>query len=416
MKARTGQVDGAGSGSRSLGWGAVFIAVGLCAALAVLTAVNTRLWEVGTARFAAAPAVADTSDPGMAAVRRMSTRLASARSFTVDAVREMDAGLLEGRTAPDSAGIHVQVKRPDKLHAVLKSPGEERHFYFDGRAVTVYDATKKLYATEPVRGNIDDMLRYLDEHFGFMPPLAEFVANNPWAFLGVRAGSARLAGTQRFNGAECRQVNITGELADAQLWVATATGLPCGLTATFTRMEGRPKLRAGFSNWKPGAAVPDARFVFRPPPDARRIPMMRLPASGMRPARRPDEKERTPMRTEWTGLRRMLCAFGGLAALHLASTAAGDSLAGTWGAPVAAVMGVTEASAQTWGVARRTARRTTRRVERRDDYRYYGGAAAAGAAYRAGYNAGSYDQCYTDNGRRYCAQMVAGEVVYVVST
>jgi hypothetical protein len=259
---------------------AAFVAVGALATAGVLTGVGTLPWGDGSARFAEAPAVADTADPAMAAVRRMTTRLASARSFTVDAVRQMDAELLEGRTVPESAGIHVEVRRPDKVHAVLRSPGEERHFYFDGRAVTVYDATKKFYATEPVRGNIDDMLRYLDEHFSFMPPLAEFVANNPWAFLGVRARSAQLAGARSFNGAECRQVNITGEVADAQLWVATATNLPCGLTATFTRMEGSPKLRAGFSNWRLGAAVPDAHFVFRPPPDARLIPMMRLPASG----------------------------------------------------------------------------------------------------------------------------------------
>jgi hypothetical protein len=119
------------------------------------------------------------------------------------------------------------------------------------------------------------------------------------------------------------------------------------------------------------------------------------------------------MSTERTGLRRLLCSLGGLAVLHLAATAAGDSLAGTWGAPVAAVVGVTEASAQTWGVARRTARRTTRRVERREDYRYHGyGLAGAGVATRAVTN----DPCYTDGGRRYCAQMVAGEVVYVVET
>lgn len=279
MKARTWAVEGEGNGARSVGWAVIFVVIGLLAVLAVLAAVNARPWDAGPARFTAAPVMADTSDPGMAAVQRMTTRLASASSFTVDAVRYMDAELLEGRTAPDSAGIHVEVRRPDKVHAVLKSPGLERHFYFDGSAVTVYDATKKFYAIEPVRGNIDDMLRFLDEHFSFMPPLAEFVANNPWAFLGVRAGTAQLAGTRSFNGAECRQVNITGELADAQLWVATATGLPCGLTATFTRMEGSPKLRAGFSNWRPGAAIPDAHFVFRPSPDARRIPMMRLSAS-----------------------------------------------------------------------------------------------------------------------------------------
>lgn len=119
------------------------------------------------------------------------------------------------------------------------------------------------------------------------------------------------------------------------------------------------------------------------------------------------------MRIELTGPRRLLYACGAIAALHLGVTAAKDSLAGTWAAPAAAVVGVSEASAQTWGVSRRTARRTTRRVNRRQDYRYYGGAAVAGAAYSAGYNAGSYDQCYTTDGQRYCAHMVAGDVVYV---
>jgi hypothetical protein len=280
MQGRTRAAGEAGSGSRFTGWLAAFVVAGLFAAAGIFALMYTQSWEAATARLVAAPVLADTSDPAMAAVRRMAARLASTRSFTVDAVRRMDAGLLEGRTVPESAGIHVEVRRPDKVHAVLKGPGEERHFYFDGRAVTVYDATRKFYATEPVRGSIDDMLRYLDEHFGFMPPLAEFVANDPWAFLGVRSRSAQLAGTQSLNGAECRQVNITGEFADAQLWLATSTSLPCGLSATFTRMEGSPKLRAGFSNWRLGAAVPDARFTFRPPPDARLIPMMRLPASG----------------------------------------------------------------------------------------------------------------------------------------
>jgi hypothetical protein len=127
------------------------------------------------------------------------------------------------------------------------------------------------------------------------------------------------------------------------------------------------------------------------------------------------------MRIELDGLRRVLCACGAVGALHLAAAAAGDSLAGTPAAPVAALVGATEASAQTWGVARRTARRTTRRVDRRQDYRYYGyyGAGAAGVAYSAGNNAGSgsnmtNEECYNSDGRRYCAQMVAGEVVYVV--
>jgi hypothetical protein len=280
MKARARASGWGGMGSRSLQWAAVVVAVGMVAGIALFAAIDRGPWEGAFARLVPASAEADPADPAIEAIRRMSTRLASARSFTVDATRQMDAGLLEGRTLPESASVHVEVRRPDKVHAVLTGKGEERHFYFDGQTVTVYDVTKQFYATEPVRGSIDDMLRFLDERFSFMPPLAEFLANDPYAFLGVRARSARLAGTRSIDGTECRQVNVTGEVADAQLFVATGTGLPCELAATFTRMEGKPGLFARFSNWNLNASIPNDHFVFRPPSTARRIPMMPLPAAG----------------------------------------------------------------------------------------------------------------------------------------
>ena len=265
MKARARASGWGGLGSRSLQWAALVVVGGMIAGTALFAATDRWPWEGGFALLAPASGEAD-ADPAIETVRRMSTRLAAARSFTVDATRQMDAGLLEGRTVPESASVHVEVRRPDKVHAVLTGKDEERHFYFDGRTVTVYDATKQFYAIEPVRGSIDDMLRFLDERFSFMPPLAEFLANDPYAFLGVRARSAQLAGTRSINGTECRQVNVTGEVADAQLFVATGTGLPCELTATFTRMEGRPGLFARFSNWKLDVSIPDDHFVFRPPP------------------------------------------------------------------------------------------------------------------------------------------------------
>jgi hypothetical protein len=113
------------------------------------------------------------------------------------------------------------------------------------------------------------------------------------------------------------------------------------------------------------------------------------------------------MHIDLNGPRRLIWACGAIVALHLAATAAADSLAGTWAAPVAATLGVGEARAQTtWGVSRRTARRTARRTTRRVDYRY--ATAVAATAYAP-------DGCYVADGRRLCPRMVGGEVVYVAS-
>ncbi|HYR10399.1 MAG TPA: DUF2092 domain-containing protein, partial [Longimicrobium sp.] len=106
-------------GSRSLQWAALIVAGGVIAGTALFAAADRWPWEGGFALLAPASAGADSADPAMQAVRRMSTRLASARSFTVDATRQMDAGLLEGRTVPESASVHVEVRRPDKVYAVL---------------------------------------------------------------------------------------------------------------------------------------------------------------------------------------------------------------------------------------------------------------------------------------------------------
>jgi hypothetical protein len=261
-------------GTRTLRW-----------ALAAATAAGLQAvggWrhpEAGSARTVLAAGLAPVAqvDSARAALMAMSRRLAAARSFTVDAVREVDAALMEGRDVPDSATIRIEVRRPDQVHTLSRGGGTERHFYFDGRAVTQYDATRQMYATTPVRGTIDDMIRALDERFGFVPPLAEFMSNDPWAFLSSQVRTARMAGVQKVNGRTCRVIRVTGELADATVWIGADDSLPCALVATFTRREGSPQVRAAFGEWRRGAALPDSRFAFVPPPGARQIPMLAVP-------------------------------------------------------------------------------------------------------------------------------------------
>lgn len=55
-----------------------------------------------------------------------------------------------------------------------------RRFYADGQNVSLLDETMLLYATVPMPGTIDDMIDTLDDTYGFVPPLADFAANNPY--------------------------------------------------------------------------------------------------------------------------------------------------------------------------------------------------------------------------------------------
>lgn len=249
-------------------------------AIAVVASVTAiRPWEsTPDVRVVLSRAVA-SRDSGKAVLQGMSRRLAAARTFTVDVVLQVDAGTLERREDRDSTLVHIEVMRPDRIRAVSRTPGQERHFYFDGRSVTVYDATKNVYATAAVRGTIDDMIHALDEHFGFVPPLAEFLANDPWFFVSARMDHASLDGVQTMDRRQCRRVSMRGGLARATLSVAADNGLPCELTTKFTHGEGTSRLRVAFSAWNLSARVAGAGFVFHPRSDSRRVPMMFMPAA-----------------------------------------------------------------------------------------------------------------------------------------
>lgn len=213
----------------------------------------------------------------LSTLREMSKELAGAEALTFDARRHIDVALLEGRNAAEDASVHVMIKRPNKVRADSRSNFGVRHFYFDGTTVTVYDETRNMYATAPVKGTIDQMVERLDDRFGFVPPVAEFVVNDPWARIRSQVSAGQLAGTRVIAGERCRQLNLTGENANAELWVSESRDLPCRLVATFTRIKGNPQVRSDYSNWNTEAKLSDAEFVFTPPAGARKIPM--VPAS-----------------------------------------------------------------------------------------------------------------------------------------
>jgi hypothetical protein len=238
---------------------------------------TTTLFAAVLVLAGAGAAGAQGAAKGEAEARRvlveMTQRIAGLREFTVEARRHMDPALTPGMEAAEDARIEVQVQRPDKLHATIRAGKDVRHVFYDGATLTVLDEAKNVYAQTPVKGTIDDMVRHLDERFGFTPPLAELVTNDPHSFIRDQVKTARLGEARAIDGRQCRRLDLAGDLARADLWVAEDGRLPCRLEATFTGIEGAPKLNVEFGKWTVDADIPDSAFVFRPPEGARKIKM-----------------------------------------------------------------------------------------------------------------------------------------------
>ena len=135
------------------------------------------------------------------------------------------------------------------------------------------DERMKLYATVPLPGTIDEMVDQLDRRFGFTPPLAEFLLNDPYLKFSQQMQRSVDQGQETISGTACDHLTLTGEIADADIWIAVADRLPRRFVATFKDREGSPKLTIDFSEWNLAATLEEALFVFDPPADAEEITM-----------------------------------------------------------------------------------------------------------------------------------------------
>jgi hypothetical protein len=240
--------------------------------LVAATAVLALVAGCDRAPESAPPPVVETADP-LQVLRQMSDTLAHARQLTFKATRHLDAALVDGGTAPESAEIEVSIVRPQMVRARMVSDAGVRRFYADGQRVSLIDDGMKLYATVPLAGTIDDMVDALDGRYGFTPPLAEFVLNDPYRKFSAQIQRSVHRGNETIDGVECARLTLSGAIADADVWISTADHLPRRFVATFKDREGSPQLRIDFSEWNLVATLEESLFAFVPPQDAERIIM-----------------------------------------------------------------------------------------------------------------------------------------------
>jgi hypothetical protein len=236
-------------------------------AIAVL---SLALTAAITSTLSAAEPVPANADQ---ALKAMSTKLMSAKQFSFHVDREIDSALLEGRNVPEKAKIDIRVSRPNRIAARSVSGDGARRVIGDGRTVTVVDEKKNHYAQVAMATTIDGLIAQLEEKYGFVPPVADFLVSNPYAEIREQATSITSLGREKTQGGvECDHLLLKGKEADAELWIAVTDQLPRKLVATFHR-AGKPQLRIAFSNWNLAAPIAASDFAFNPPAGAQKIEM-----------------------------------------------------------------------------------------------------------------------------------------------
>jgi hypothetical protein len=243
-------------------------------ALAMLALSAPMAPEVGAQPSAVDPAATQI-------LKRMTDYLGSLRQFSVRTQNTLEDVLDSGQRVDHEISASVLVKRPNKLRAERVGDVISQVFYYDGKTLTLYNPSDKLYAKEPAPETIEQVLDFARESLGLTVPAADLVYRNAFPLLMKDVTLAVLVGKAVIGGVKCDHVLFSRRGVDFQVWVADkGQPLPRKYVVTDTGTAARLSLTTVMNDWNVAPPVADAQFTFAPPPGAKPISFLKLAPTG----------------------------------------------------------------------------------------------------------------------------------------
>ena len=243
-------------------------------ALGVLTLLGT----VSTNARAQAPAV----DPAaVRTLKRMTDFLDGLPQFSVNTHSMIEELHVSGHRVDRDLAARVAVKRPNRLRAVRTGSLMEQRFFYDGRTLTLYNPSVKVYATQPAPATIEKMIDFARETVGILLPAADLLYRNAFPLLIQDVTLAAVVGKTVVDGVKCDHLLFSRPGVDFQVWIAEGKQpWPARYIVTETGTPALLSITTVLSDWNLAPAVDDARFAFVPPKGIRAIPFMPLETTG----------------------------------------------------------------------------------------------------------------------------------------
>jgi hypothetical protein len=113
-------------------------------------------------------------DPNVVtALDNMGAYLRTLTAFEVEATNSADEVLDTGQKVQFDGTARLQVRRPDKLHAEVKTDRKHREFFYDGKTFTLFGRRVNYYATVPAPPTLRELAIELGARYGIETPLAD---------------------------------------------------------------------------------------------------------------------------------------------------------------------------------------------------------------------------------------------------
>lgn len=220
---------------------------------------------------ASAPPASAVDATSVQALRDMGAYLQTLQRFAVHGELTGERVLADGQKLQHGASTALDVERPDRLRAWMRTSTFERQLVFDGRSVTIYSPVQKYYSTVEYSGNIGSLIDRLEATYGVQVPLSDLFRWGTAEAPLDRIESAMNAG-QEFIGDElCDHYAFRQGTIDWQIWIAVGRRpLPRKIVITNRADEARPQ-SVTLLDWNLAPRFSESVFHFVPPPGATKV-------------------------------------------------------------------------------------------------------------------------------------------------
>jgi hypothetical protein len=212
-------------------------------------------------------------------LKRMGDCLGQAQFFSVSAEIWQDVQLSSGQRVQAGRTVELQVRRPNRLRAEVRSTRRDRELIYDGSAITLFNRAQNFYGTARASGSLDEAMDTASERFGIAMPLEDFIRSDPHKDFLQKVVSGTDVGPVTVMGTPCEHLVFSQPNIDWQVWIENgARPVPRKFVITYKDEPDSPEYTAIFSNWDFTTKLPDFVFKFEPPAGASKIKVKEIKA------------------------------------------------------------------------------------------------------------------------------------------
>jgi hypothetical protein len=226
----------------------------------------------------APPAPQGVVEPAsVAAVRKMAAYLRTLDSFSLQVSSERDEVDAYGQLLTFNGRVDYAVKRPDGFTIKVSEDRDARQFYYDGKSLTIFDPKTGFSARMPAPPTIRQTLDLARDKYGISLPLQDLFQWNAGSAEESKLTSGHVVGPARIADQDADQYAFRQPGVDWQIWIAKGDKpVPLRIVIVAADDPARPQYETNLA-WDTTAQFAADTFVFKPPADAKSIPITAAP-------------------------------------------------------------------------------------------------------------------------------------------